>query len=94
MSGFKRASLTGSDELFRPTRPETAEPEDAATEVTDRPASEPRRHRLSLSNDEIELLIEAVQVAKFPERARPKPPLDRFQRLDALKTKLQAELPD
>ena len=93
MSRFKRASLAGSEELFRPTRPEIVEPEEAVTEVTDRTVVEPLRRRVSLAQEEIELLLEAVQVAKFPERARPKPPLDRFQRLDALKTKLQAELP-
>jgi hypothetical protein len=61
MPNFKRASLVGSEELFRPTRPE-----------------------------ELELLLEAVQVAKYPDRARAKPQLDKFDALDALRQKIQA----
>jgi hypothetical protein len=44
---------------------------------------------LSLTPEEIELLIEAVQLAKYPDKPRPKPSLDKFERLDLLKVKLQ-----
>jgi hypothetical protein len=46
---------------------------------------------LSLTQAEIELLLEAIQVAKYPERARGKLPLDKFERYDALRDRLQAE---
>jgi hypothetical protein len=96
MSKFKRASLTGSDELFRPTtRPRIVEEEpppvdtltDAITEVTDRGQS----RRVSLSFDEIELLLEAIHAAKYPERAKRPLPLEKFERYDALRDRLQQE---
>jgi hypothetical protein len=100
MSKFKRASLTGSDELFRPTtRPRIVEEEpppadtpadtlaDAITEVTDRRQS----RRVSLSFDEIELLLEAIHAAKYPERAKRPLPLEKFERYDALRDRLQQE---
>src|SRR5438067_717930 len=37
-----------------------------------------------------ELLLEAIQVAKYPDRPRPKPSLEKHDRLDALRDKLQA----
>ena len=38
---------------------------------------------------EIELLVEAIQVAKYPDRPRAKPALDKFDSLDALRLKVQ-----
>jgi hypothetical protein len=35
-------------------------------------------------------LLEAVQTAKYPDRPRPKPALDKFDALDALRLKIQA----
>ena len=94
MSKFKRASL-GSEELFRQTaRPRVVEDEpapvevtDAITEVTDRGQS----RRVSLSFDEIELLLEAIHAAKYPERAKRPLPLEKFERYDALRDRLQKE---
>ena len=82
MSKFKRVSLVGSEELFRPTRPEVVvETDDAITEVLDRkPAAEKLLRTLYFTPDEIELLLESVQTAKYPDKAR-KPSLDKFERL-------------
>jgi hypothetical protein len=93
MSKFKRVSLAGSEELFRPTRPHVVEETDETiSDLVDRPHTQRPPHRLiSLSQAEIELLLEAIQAAKYPERARGKLPLDKFERYDALRDRLQAE---
>ena len=39
--------------------------------------------------EEVEMLLDAVQVAKYPEKARPKPSLDKFERFDSIRDKLQ-----
>ena len=94
MSKFKRVSLAGSEELFRPTRPKVLEDtDDVISEAVDRPAPEPEPQnliRIALTASELKLLLEAIQVAKYPEQHRPKPSLDRFQQLDSLKEKLQS----
>lgn len=90
MSKFKRVSLVGSEELFRPTRPEVVEGTDEAlTEQLDRrPPTEKLLRTLHFTPDELDLLLESVQTAKYPDKAR-KPSLDRFERLDAIRDKLQ-----
>ncbi|TMC13158.1 MAG: hypothetical protein E6J29_07310 [Chloroflexi bacterium] len=90
MSKFKRVSLVGSEELFRPTRPEVVvETDESITEVLDRkPPTEKLLLTMHFTPDEIELLLESVQTAKYPDKAR-KPSLDRFERLDAIRDKLQ-----
>jgi hypothetical protein len=93
MPNFKRVSLVGSEELFRPTRPQVVEDtDDVIKETVDRPgrAKEIVYKTINFTQEEIELLLDAVQVAKYPDRARPKPPLDRFDALDALRQKIQA----
>lgn len=93
MPNFKRVSLVGSEELFRPTRPQVvADTDDVIKETVDRPgrAKEVVYKTLNFTQEEIELLLDAVQVAKYPDRPRPKPPLDRFDSLDALRQKIQA----
>ncbi|HEV2414370.1 MAG TPA: hypothetical protein VGX27_06145 [Candidatus Dormibacteraeota bacterium] len=93
MPNFKRASLVGSEELFRPTRPQVvSDTDDVIKETVDRPgrAKEIVYKTLNFTQEEIELLLDAVQVAKYPDRPRPKPPLDRFDSLDALRQKIQA----
>jgi len=96
MSKFKRVSLAGSEELFRPTaRPrvvvEAAEPavelSDAITEVVEHG----NQRRLSLAPEEIDLLLEAIHAAKYPERAKRPLPLEKFERYDALRDRLQQE---
>jgi hypothetical protein len=96
MSKFKRVSLAGSEELFRPTRPTVVEDTDEViSEVLDRAPQGPRPYRtLSFTADELQLLLEAVQLAKYPDRPRPKPPLEKFERLDALRGRLQTEQPE
>jgi hypothetical protein len=88
MTSFKRASLAGSDELFRATRPTVVE-SDVITEVIDRQVVADPTRPVRLSASEVELLLEAIQAAKYPEQRRSKMPLDKFERLDELKGKLQ-----
>ena len=94
MPNFKRVSLIGSEELFRPTRPQVvSDTDDVIKETVDRPGSRTKEivyKTLNFTQEEIELLVDAVQVAKYPDRPRPKPPLDRFDALDALRQKIQA----
>jgi L-arabinose isomerase len=93
MPNFKRVSLVGSEELFRPTRPQVVEDtDDVIKETVDRPGrvKEIVYKPINFTPEEIELLLDAVQVAKYPDRPRPKPPLDRFDSLDALRMKIQA----
>jgi hypothetical protein len=95
VSNFKRVTLAGSEELFRPTRPKVLDDtDDVISEAVDRPPPEPKSQenliRLALTEAELKLLLEAIQVAKYPEQHRPKPSLDKFQRLDSLKEKLQS----
>jgi hypothetical protein len=93
MPNFKRVSLMGSEELFRPTRPQVvADTDDVIKDTVDRPGKvkEIVFKTMNFTEEEIELLLEAVQTAKYPERPRPKPPLDKFDALDALRLKIQA----
>ena len=95
MTTFKRVSLAGSEELFRPTRPQVvSDTDDVIREAVDRPAKvkEVVIHRaLSFTTEELDLLLEAIQTAKYPDRARAKPALDKFDSLDALRIKVQGE---
>lgn len=93
MPNFKRVSLAGSEELFRPTRPQVVEStDDVIKETVDRPGrvKEVVLKTINFTPEEIELLLDAVQIAKYPDRPRAKPPLDRFDELDALRQKIQA----
>lgn len=92
MTSFKRVSLAGSEDLFRPTRPQVVEDTDEfIKEAVDAPPKEMLYRTLHFTPDEIELLLEAVQVAKYPDRPRGKPQLDKFDALDALRIKIQGE---
>ncbi|HET6309852.1 MAG TPA: hypothetical protein VFH00_02475 [Candidatus Nitrosotalea sp.] len=91
MPTFKRVSLAGSEELFRPTRPQVVT-DDVIREAVDRPdvkVKEVVYRTLNFTSEEIELLLEAIQVAKYPDRPRAKPALDKFDSLDALRLKVQ-----
>jgi hypothetical protein len=91
MPTFKRVSLAGSEELFRPTRPQVVT-DDIIREAVDRPQVKVKEvvyRTLNFSPEEIELLLEAIQTAKYPDRARAKPALDKFDALDGLRIKVQ-----
>ena len=91
MPTFKRVSLAGSEELFRPTRPQVVT-DDVIREAVDRPDVKLKEivyRTLNFTSEEIELLLEAIQVAKYPDRPRAKPALDKFDSLDALRIKVQ-----
>jgi hypothetical protein len=93
MTTFKRVSLAGSEELFRPTRPQVvSDTDDVIREAVDRPAKvkEAPLRALHFTAEEIELLLESIQTAKYPDRPRAKPALDKFDSLDALRIKVQA----
>jgi hypothetical protein len=95
LPNFKRASLAGSEDLFRPTRPQVVtDTDDVIKEAVDRPgrAKEVVLKTLNFTPEEIELLVEAVQIAKYPDRARAKPALDKFDSLDGLRQKIQGVL--
>jgi len=94
MPTFKRASLAGSEELFRPTRPQVVtDTDDVIREAVDRheKVKEVVLRTLHFTPEEIELLLEAVQTAKYPDRPRSKPALDKFDSLDALRIKIQGD---
>lgn len=97
MTTFKRVSLAGSEELFRPTRPQVVTDTDEVIRgAVDRheKVKEVVLRTLNFTPEEIELLIEAIQTAKYPDRVRPKQPLDKFDALDALRIKVQGETAD
>jgi hypothetical protein len=97
MKGFRRAQLRGSEELFRPTDDTPAEQEVMAVEVSAEvrpvPASPDHKQRsVRLSDDEIELLADAVQHLKFPHQPGGRPSMERFEQLEALRKKLLANI--
>jgi hypothetical protein len=95
MTSFKRASLGGSEDLFRPTRPQVVtDTDDVIKGTVDRPGHQVKEvvyRTLHFTPEEIELLLESIQTAKYPDRVRAKPPLDKFDALDALRLKVQGE---
>src|SRR5256714_9907320 len=93
MPNCRRVSLGGSEELVRPTRPEAvSDHDDVVKDTVDRRSyvKEVVVKTLNFTLEEIELLLDAVQIAKYPDRARAKPALDRFDTLDGLRQKIQA----
>jgi hypothetical protein len=98
MPTFKRVSLAGSEELFRPTRPQVVtDTDEVIKDAVDRKSEvvKPIVYRtLNFTPEEIELLVDAIQTAKYPDRVRPKQPLDKFDALDALRIKVQGETHD
>ncbi|MHB8613272.1 MAG: hypothetical protein ACYDAL_12710 [Candidatus Dormibacteraceae bacterium] len=92
MTTFKRVSLAGSEELFRPTRPQVVTDTDEVIKGAVDRHVEVREfvyRTLNFTPEEVELLLEAIQVAKYPDRPRSKPALDKFDSLDALRQKVQ-----
>ena len=93
MTSFKRVSLVGSEDLFRPTRPQVvSNTDDVIKEAVDRPSVKVKEvvyRTLNFTPEELELLLEAIQTAKYPDRPRAKPPLDKFDSFDALRMKIQ-----
>lgn len=91
MPGFRRAQLRGSDELFRSTD-DTRDPSPPATaERLPSPApARPAGRLVRLTDDDIALLVDAIQRLKFPSSARTptKPSVAEFERLEELRQKL------
>jgi hypothetical protein len=66
--------------------------DDVIREAVDRPQVKVKEvvyRTLNFTPEEIELLLEAIQIAKYPDRPRAKPALDKFDSLDALRIKVQ-----
>jgi hypothetical protein len=91
MSQFKRVSLQGSEELFRPTKPLIEQTEDTITERVDTKPKEKNYRTVHLTAEEVNLLLEAIQIAKYPERARGKLPLFKHEYYDEIRAKLQGD---
>ncbi|HKV88247.1 MAG TPA: hypothetical protein VJT78_09650 [Candidatus Dormibacteraeota bacterium] len=94
MTTFKRVSLAGSEELFRPTRPQVvSDTDDVIRDAVDRKSAAEVKaivyRTLNFTPEEIDLLVEAIQTAKYPDRVRAKPALDKFDAFDALRVKVQ-----
>jgi hypothetical protein len=97
MKGFRRAQLRGSEELFRTTDDETPQQEmmavDVPADIRTVPSSPtPGLRSVRLTDDEIELLADAVQHLKFPHQPGGRPSMERFEQLEALRHKLLANL--
>jgi hypothetical protein len=93
MRGFRRAQLRGSDELFRPTDEREGqdtsanEPESAAvTAVPAAPAPDMRSVRLT--QEQLQILADALQHMKFPQKAPARPSIGDFEQLEELRQKL------
>ena len=96
---FKRATLAGSAQLFQPTKvhprepgqeptDEEGEPAQMVTEAT--PPSSAQGHLYRLTAEDLEILLEALQHAKFPHsyQRMPKPHMEEFEELEQLRQKL------
>ncbi len=88
MSQFKRARLSGSDELFRPTRPAAEEAEGSVREAPTEPVVDTLGVEMTV--EEIKAVIEALQLARFPERQRTRPTMVEFERLGQLQERLRS----
>ena len=99
MRGFRRAQLRGSDELFRPTETDENDNKISPAMPDDHPGvtavpriPPPGVRSVRLSEDEIRVLVEAVQHQKYPQKGTTRPSVDDFEKLDALRQKLIDEL--
>jgi hypothetical protein len=91
VSKFKRVSLSGSEELFRATKPRVQETDATITEVMDTKPKEKHYRTVHLTAEEVGLLLEAIQIAKYPERVRGKLPLFKHEYYDEIRAKLQGD---
>ena len=94
MRGFRRAQLRGSDELFRPTE-ERHDQDDAAPAAPERPAVSavpaapaPDMRSVRLSEEQIQLIADALQHMKFPNKAPARPSIGDFEKLEELRQRL------
>ena len=94
MRGFRRAQLRGSDELFRPTE-ERNDQTDALPAAPERPAVSavpaapaPDMRSVRLSEEQIQLIADALQHLKFPNKAPARPSIGDFEKLEELRQKL------
>lgn len=93
-SGFRRAQLRGSEELFRETTddlissvPAAQQPVLEAMSVVPN-APEHGSRSIRLSAIDIEILADALQYLKFPNKAPARPSVDEFENLEELRQRL------
>ena len=94
MRGFRRAQLRGSDELFRPTE-DRNDHTDGADDLPERPAVSavpaapaPDMRSVRLSAEQIQLIADALQHLKFPNKAPARPSIGDFEKLEELRQRL------
>ncbi len=73
----KRARLPGSEELFRDTRYQ-AQSEPPAGAV-----------RVDLTPEELRWIVDAIQLARYPELQRQRPTITHYERLGELQDRLR-----
>lgn len=92
MRGFRRAQLRGSDELFRPTEEQGDQDATAGAEtpeVTPVPAAPPPDMRsVRLTEEQIQIIADALQHMKFPQKAPARPSIGDFEQLEELRQRL------
>jgi len=99
---FKRATLGGSQDLFQPTRPEGESDlgvpagADPAARFVDPLPPRPVGRLYRLTHEEVSLLVQALQQAKFPHsyQRMSKPAMDDFERLEAVRQSLLRQQDD
>jgi len=79
---LKRTRLPGSSELFRDTRHEPA-PEPISSPV-----------RIDVTHQELKSIVEALQLARFPELHRVRPTMTQFEDLGRLQDRLRKLIGD
>ena len=94
MRGFRRAQLRGSDELFRPTE-DRSDHTDAAPDIPEHSAVSavpaapaPDMRSVRLSEEQIQLIADALQHLKFPQKAPARPSIGDFEKLEELRQRL------
>ena len=79
---FKRKRLPGSEELFRDTRSEAVGPNPPPVPPADQIA-------VALDPEEVRWIVDAIQMARFPEMQRARPTMTRYEQLGALQDRLR-----
>ena len=93
MRGFRRAQLRGSDELFRPTDEPASDEAISPSLPIDHPvvvpsAPSPDLRSVRLTEEQLQILADALQHLKFPQRPPARPSIGDYEKLEELRQKL------